>query len=106
MAERRFAGHPKEFAIMPHVDGVLQGAVWTAQGQSRFARPVAAVTSFVRGALASATQTVTRARARQELEIRDREERYAHAADLTDLERMERDWDRRDGGGMRTWDWR
>ena len=31
------------------------------------------------------------------------EEWFAHAADHLDLQQMEQDWSRRDGGGMRAW---
>jgi hypothetical protein len=99
---------------MPHVDGALLRGVWTAQGQSRLAQPVAAVTAVVRRALAAVTGVVTAGgahrpqppRVTQDLEVRRLEDRFARAVDAHDLERMERDWDRRDGGGMRTWDWR
>jgi hypothetical protein len=43
---------------------------------------------------------------RQDWELRQQEERLAHAADLHDVERMERAFDRRDAGGVRDWDWR
>ena len=101
---------------MPHVDGMCLHAGWTQPGQSRFARPVAAVTAFVR-TLAERVRAGSRNRvparggkpppaARIELEVRQLEEYYARATDVDDLERMERDWNRRDGGGMRSWDWR
>lgn len=41
---------------------------------------------------------------RKEWEVRRLEEFYARATDLHDLERMERNWDRREGGGLRVWD--
>lgn len=44
--------------------------------------------------------------ARPEWEMRLQEDAYARATDVHDLERMERAFDRRDGGGMRDWDWR
>lgn len=97
---------------MPHIDTLSLITLWNPRGQSRFARPVAAVTAFVvrsRHALAKAfagRHASAAPRMRQDLEIRNLEEHYAHAIDLPHLERMERDWDRRDGGGMRTWDWR
>jgi hypothetical protein len=42
-------------------------------------------------------------RGHKALEIRQLEEHFAHASDHHDFEQMERDWDRRDGGGMRVW---
>jgi hypothetical protein len=99
---------------MPHVDGMCLRAGWTERGQSRFARPVAKVTEFVRAlgdrARAAFAQRSAspgrppRSHALNELEVRRLEERYASATDVHDLERMERDWNRRDGGGMRSWD--
>ena len=47
-----------------------------------------------------------RAAPRGEWELRQQEERYAGATDLQELERMERAFDRRDGGGVRDWEWR
>jgi len=99
---------------MLHVDGMLLRNVWSARGQSRFARPVAAVTAFARravGAIAASVKqwherTPNPPRACKELAIRELEEHYARATDLHDLERMQRDWNRRDGGGMRSWNWR
>ncbi len=99
---------------MPHVDGMSMHSVWSAHGQSRFARPVAAITAVARRAGGYVVTIVKDwrerapqpARGRKELEVRQLEEHYARAADRHDLERMEREWDRRDGGGMRNWDWR
>ncbi len=98
---------------MPHVDGMSLRSVWTSRGQSRFARPVAAVTAFARHAAGYAKTTLALwrnstlfARPRKELDMRELEEHYARAGDVHDLERMERDWDRRDGGGVRNWDGR
>ena len=45
-------------------------------------------------------------RIRQDLEVRALEEYFGRASDFADFERMERDYERRDAGGMRTWDWR
>lgn len=98
---------------MPHVDGMCLRAGYAQRGRSRFAYPVAKVTAFVRAvgdrALAALTprrdsSIPPRPRAREELEIRELEESYARATDLHDLERMERDWNRREGGGVRSWD--
>ena len=77
---------------MAKIDGVQFDRRW-ARGQSRFARPVAVVTEFVRG-LAS----------RKSSEDRELEDHYARAGDRHTLEMMEREWDRRDGGGVRNWD--
>jgi len=98
---------------MPDVDGMLWRSVWPTRGESRFARPVAAVTAAARraveGIVASVKQwherTPNPPRPRKEHEIRQLEEHYARATDLHDLERMERDWNRRSGSGMRNWDW-
>ncbi len=81
---------------MPHVDHAV--SLWTDHGQSRFARPVAAITAYVRRAV-EATVAV-RATDR---ETRQHEDLYTRAADVHDLERMQRDGDRRD---MRPWGWR
>jgi len=79
---------------MPHVDGMSLVPGYRRSGESPFAAPVAAITSVVVSWFEHA---------RKSWEIRKRGEDYARATDLPDLERMERDWDRRDGGGMRTW---
>ncbi len=84
---------------MPHVDGALVTNLWTAGGQSRFARPVAAITSYVRRALAAPTPRAAGA----DRENRQHEALYAGAFDAHDLERMQRDGDRRD---VRPWGWR
>jgi hypothetical protein len=99
---------------MPHVDGLSMPSVWSAHGQSRFARPVAAITAIARRAGGYVVtifedwreQAPQQARGRKELEVRQLEEHFTRATDRHDLERMEREWDRRDGGGMRNWDWR
>jgi len=82
---------------MPHVDGFSLPSVPIPVRESPFAQPVAAVTAFVAGAFR---------RSRKPAEIRDLEAAHARAADHRDLERMQREWDRRDGGGMRSWEWR
>ena len=99
---------------MPHVDGMCMRAGWTERGQSRFAQPVAKVTAFtlalgdhVRAALAKLLPDgggSPPSRSRNELQERLLEAFYARATDVHDLERMERDWNRRDGGGMRSWE--
>lgn len=78
--------------IVSHANGVHFDRRWT-RGQSPFARPVAAVTAFVRGL------TTRRTSGDRELE-----DHYARAGDRHALEMMEREWDRRDGGGVRNWD--
>ncbi len=94
---------------MPHVDGMTMRADWTRRGESRFARPVAKVTAFVHN-LAQRTRQALEQRsgpgAQKQPAHGEREDSYASATDAHDLERMERDWDRRDGGGMRNWDQR
>ena len=102
---------------MPHVDGLTLAPGFRRTGESRFAGPVAAITAllvatFERARTAPARwharrseRALLRSYARKSWEVRKRDEDYARATDLPDLERMERDWDRRDGGGMRTWDW-
>lgn len=82
---------------MPHVDGALISTVWTARGQSRFARPVAAVTAFVARAFGPSHAFAG------DRETRQHEAGYAGASDAHDLERMQRDGDRRD---VRPWGWR
>ena len=84
---------------MPHVDGMSLPRDWT-RGQSRFARPVAAVTEFVRSVSATLKYTAVRRGKRKDADL---EAHYAHASDHQALEIMEREWDRRDGGGVRTW---
>ena len=104
---------------MPHVDGMSLAPGYRRSGESRFAEPVAAVTAAVvsprtttparrspAGRRAAASRRCCGRTRAQSWETRKRDEDYARATDLADLERMERDWDRRDGGGMRTWDWR
>jgi len=84
---------------MPHVDGAFVPNLWTAGGQSRFARPVAAITSYVRRTLSAATPAAPAA----DRENRQHEALYESAFDVHDLERMQRDGDRRD---VRPWGWR
>jgi hypothetical protein len=96
---------------MPHVDQTLLR--WPAQVQSPFARPVALLTAAARRAV-TALSGIARnperpshaPRIAQDLEVRRLEEAFAQATDHHDLERMERAWDRRDGGGVRPWGWR
>jgi hypothetical protein len=94
---------------MPHVDGMMLRTGWTRRGESCFAAPVARVTAFVR-ALGERTRALVAQRRhgagdpphRQD----GRDASFTSATDIHDLERMERDWNRRDGGGMRSWDQR
>ena len=92
---------------MPHLDALTLRLTFARDGQSRFARPVAAVTSFVHRLLAAPTQVPGQApttpRIRQDMEVRAIEDAMRHAVDHADLERMERAYDRRDAGG---WNWR
>jgi len=84
---------------MPHVDGALVSTDWSAPGQSRFARPVAAITAFVlRQVAAARTPTAPRDR-----ELRQLEDGYAQAQDAHDLERLQLADERRD---VRPWGWR
>ena len=81
---------------MPHVDGALV-AGFRSPGDSRFARPVAAITSYVRRVLAPAAPVAP------DRETRQHEALYAGAGAAHELERMQRDADRRD---VRPWGWR
>lgn len=80
---------------MPHVDAFSMPAGPLAVRESPFARPVAAITAFVARALR---------RSRKPAEVRDLEADHARAADHRDLERLQRAWEQRDGGGLRSWD--
>lgn len=97
---------------MPHMhaDTLLMRIPARQRGESRFARPVATVTCAILGlrnwaleALA-APSGVAAPRIRQDLEVRALEEKFAHAADHGELERMERAFDRREAEGVHTWD--
>lgn len=93
---------------MPHVDTLSLRTPLSTRGDSRFARPVAAITAFVRrlARRAALAHDPVTPRIRQDLDVRELEERFAHAHDHGDLERMERDFNRRDGGGLPMGDWR
>jgi hypothetical protein len=78
---------------MPHIDSLT---LRSFRGESLFARPVAALTDFVRG-------LVERAKDRDAHLLDDA---YRDVRDCADLQRMERDYDRRDPGGWGTQDWR
>jgi hypothetical protein len=88
---------------MPHLDALTLRVTFARDGQSRFARPVAAITAFVRRMLDAPWATPAAPRIRQDLEVRAIEEAMGRAVDHADLERMERAYDRRDAGG---WNWR
>lgn len=79
---------------MPHVDAFSLPGGPLAVRESPFAQPVAAITAFV---------TRTLRHARKPVEVRDLEADHARAADHQDLERMQRAWEQRDGGGLRSW---
>lgn len=87
---------------MPHIDALMLRATFAHDGQSRFARPVAAITGFVRR-LAKPWQVPASPRIKQDLEVRALEERFGRAADIAEFTRMERDFETRDAGG---WNWR
>ena len=97
---------------MPHLhaDTLSLPAACHRPGESRFARPVAAITAAVEKVRAGVAQALalrtapTPPRIRQDLEVRALEERFARATDHGDLERMERAFDRREAD--RAWDWR
>jgi hypothetical protein len=89
---------------MPHLDTLSLRP--TFRGQSLFARPVAALTTFVQRFLEKSFHSPTAPRIVQDLEVRRLEEAFRHAHDVHELERMERDYDRRDAGGVRAWEWR
>lgn len=94
---------------MPHVDGASLRGTWTARGESRFAAPVAYVTAQVRqwtDTIARQVRPRAAAGHRGDDEARCLEDHFARAGDRHALERMERAWDRRDGGGMRSWEGR
>lgn len=91
---------------MPHLDALTLRNSWTSRRRySPFARPVAAITAFVRG-WTDALRAPAKPRLRQDVEVRAIEERFGRASDLPDLERMERAYGRRDAGGTGSWDWR
>jgi len=89
---------------MPHIDTLSLRTPF--RGQSPFARIVAAVTSFVQRYLTKSFHSPTTPRVVQDMEVRRLEEAFRNAHDVHELERMERDYDRREAGGVRAWDWR
>lgn len=102
---------------MPHVDGLSLPTLARGAHDSRFAAPVAAITRFVSTSLDNAKtaaarwqarrseQALVESYARKAAQVRKREDAFTTAADHHELERMQRAWDRRDGGGLRDWDW-
>ncbi|MFO1302454.1 MAG: hypothetical protein U1F54_01910 [Burkholderiales bacterium] len=88
---------------MPHLDALTLRLTFARDGQSRFARPVAAVTSLVQRWFTAPRHAPAAPRIRQDVEVRAIEDAMRHAVDHADLERMERAYDRRDAGG---WNWR
>jgi hypothetical protein len=80
---------------MAYFDTYLQCIPLTASGESRFTRPVAAITAFVQRLAARWHDMPPAPRARREREIRALEEEFARATDHADLERRQRAYDRR-----------
>ena len=87
---------------MPHLDALTLRATFARNGQSRFARPVATITAFVRR-FAAPWHVPSPPRIKQDIEVRAMEERFGRAADIAEFTRMERDFEARDAGG---WNWR
>ena len=93
----------------PHVDGsILRAPAPMLFARARFWQELIA---RIAGAYASwrAARRVRDARLfaqRDDWEILRQEERYLRATDHHHLERMERDWDRRDVKGLPGWEWR
>jgi len=88
---------------MPHLDALMLRATFAHDGQSRFARPVAAITRLMRRWLDTPRHAAASPRIRHDLEVRALEERFGRAADIAEFARMERDCESRDAGG---WNWR
>jgi len=88
---------------MPHLDALTIRVTFARDGQSRFARPVAAITDRIRRWLVAPWHTKTPPRIRQDLEVRALEERFGRAADIAEFTRMERDFEARDASA---WNWR
>jgi len=89
---------------MSHHDALNFRISRPTRGQSLFARPVAAITAFVRRRLDKSRHAPSRLA--QDLEMLAMEESLSQASDVADLERMQRAYDRREAGGVRAWDWR
>jgi len=88
---------------MPHLDALTRHAMFARNGRSPFARPVAAITAFVRRRLVLPWHARPAPRIAQDLEVRAMEERFGRAADIAEFTRLERDFEARDAGG---WNWR
>jgi len=89
---------------MPHYNALNLRISRHSRGQSLFARPVAAITDFVRRHFDKSRHAPSRIA--QDLEMLAMEESLGQASDVADLERMQRIYDRREAGGVRAWDWR
>jgi len=89
---------------MSHHDALNLRISWPSRGQSLFARPVAAITAFVRRHVDKSRREPSRIA--QDLEMLAMEESLGQASDVADLERMQRAYDRREAGGVRAWEWR
>ena len=88
---------------MPHIDSLMHRPTFTRNGQSPFARPVAAITRLVVRWFATPWHTRPAPRIAQDLEVRAMEDRFGRAADIAEFTRLERDFEARDAGG---WNWR
>lgn len=99
---------------MPHTnaDTFSLHNVFVRNGESRFARPVAAITCHalaLRDSIANAFTTHTAPvtpRIRQDMDVRALEEQLARAVDHGHVERLERAFDRREAEGVHIGDWR
>lgn len=101
---------------MPHMtaDSFSFRNVFVRNGESRFARPVAAITGY---AMALRDRTVSafaargavaapRLREDRDMDVRALEEDLAHASDHGHVERIQRAFDRREAEGMHIGTWR
>jgi hypothetical protein len=88
---------------MPHLDALTIRVTFARNGQSRFARPVAAITERIRRWLVAPWCAQAAPRIKQDLEVRALEERFGRAADIAEFTRMERDFEARDASA---WNWR
>lgn len=95
-----------------HAEPFSLRSVFMSNGESRFARPVATITSYAlllrdRVANAFAAQAAPPARRiRQDMDVRALEEDLARAADHGHVERIQRAFDRREAEGVHIGDWR
>ena len=88
---------------MPHLDALTIRLTFARNGQSRFARTVAAITGHIRRRLVAPWHAPAAPRIRQDLEVRAMEDRFGRAADIAEFTRLERDFEARDAGA---WNWR